>query len=88
MKLEIRHIAKLARLEISEQEAEQLARDIEAILQMAGRLPENADAQTGLEAGCPAPLRRDIRTPSASREALLANAPEQRDGYLVVPKTV
>lgn len=88
MKLEIRHIAKLARLEISEQEAEQLARDIEAILQMAGRLPENADAQTGLEADRPAPLRQDIRTPSAYREALLANAPEQRDGYLVVPKTV
>ena len=51
-------------------------------------LPENAGAQTGLEADRPAPLRRDICTPSASREALLANAPELRDGYLVVPKTV
>ena len=88
MKMDIRHIAKLARLEVSEQEAEQLGRDMEAILQLAGRLPADADAQAGLEAGRPAPLRPDVRTPSAALEDMLANAPEQSGGYLVVPKPV
>ncbi|MFQ8600149.1 MAG: Asp-tRNA(Asn)/Glu-tRNA(Gln) amidotransferase subunit GatC [Oscillospiraceae bacterium] len=85
--MDIRHIAKLAQLEVSEREAEQLGRDMEAILQLAGRLPADAGC-TGRAGGrSSGPLRQDVRTPAALEE-MLANAPEQSGGYLVVPKTV
>ncbi len=86
--MDIRHIAGLAALHLDDDETEIYRRDMEAIMAMIDQLPEvsgdmlpdPSDAmllREDLVADCP-----------CTREALLQNAPQTRDGCVVVPKTV
>jgi len=89
---EVRHIAKLARLGIAEEEVGKFQKDLTAILDMVEKLKEvNVDNVeptthvTGLENR----TRSDEgeKKESEVRSAILANAPETKDGYIKV-KTV
>lgn len=86
---EVEHVAKLARLEVSEEEKVIFARQLSAILSYMDQLKE-LDT-TGVEPTAtvlPAAnvFREDEVRPSLPREQALANAPEQVDGFFRVPK--
>ena len=85
MKIDIAHIAKLSRLQISPDKFET---DMAAIVDMVDRLPDVEDELT-LDAEHPMKLREDVAVEHKfRREEMLANAPEVQSGCLVVPKTV
>jgi aspartyl-tRNA(Asn)/glutamyl-tRNA(Gln) amidotransferase subunit C len=81
----------LSKLKIASSERERTMREMETLLSYVERLNEvDTEGVLPLSHGEPAgdSLREDIVTNPAGREAVLLNAPEQRDGQLVVPKTV
>lgn len=85
---ETRRIARLARLELAEAELAPLAQQLAAILEHVGRLPPlGASSPASSESCVPAPRADQVRR-SLSAEAALAQAPQQRAGYFVVPKVV
>lgn len=89
MKIDIKHIAKLARLKMDEQQEEKFARQMEDIISMVEKLPEIEGVATGLDPEHPMKLREDIAVKSeAGREDILANAPKVEAGCVVVPRIV
>lgn len=88
---EVKKIAKLSRLELSEQKLASFQQDLSKILDYIDKLNE-LDTE-GVEASyCRARnienLREDIAKPSMDREKILKNAPEQEDGAFKVPTVV
>ncbi|HLS90460.1 MAG TPA: Asp-tRNA(Asn)/Glu-tRNA(Gln) amidotransferase subunit GatC [Limnochordia bacterium] len=86
---DVEHIARLARLALSEEEKELIQRQLETILEYAAILNE-VDTE-GVEPSAHVValtnvLRPDERRPSMPKEKALANAPEARDGYFYVPR--
>jgi aspartyl-tRNA(Asn)/glutamyl-tRNA(Gln) amidotransferase subunit C len=85
---DVLHVAKLARLEIPEDEIEQVQAELGAILEAVGKVSELDLA--GVEpTSHPLDLvnvwREDEPRPSLSREEALANAPDPADGAFRVP---
>ena len=88
---EVRGVALLARLELSDDELEDQARHINDLLTQFTSLQalEVSDIQpTSHSFPLVNVFRDDVVVPSLSREAALANAPESRDGCIVVPRIV
>lgn len=88
---EVRHIAHLARLEVSEERLEQLSGEVNHILDWIEQL--NAVDIEGVEPMTSAVeaslyLREDKVAPKATREDVLKNAPKSEEGFFVVPKAV
>ena len=86
---EVEHVAKLARLELSEDEKGTFARQLSAILTYIDQL-KTLDT-TGVEPTATVlptdnVFRDDEVRPSLSQEKALANAPEQADGFFQVPR--
>jgi len=85
---EVRHIAWLARLGLTETEVERFRADLSAILEHFQSLEaldtSNVPAAThaSLQHNV---LRADIPSPSLSCTEVLANAPESEDCYIRVP---
>lgn len=85
----VKHIAKLARLGITDEETVKLQKDLTAILDFIGKLSEvNVDniEPTAQATGLSNVWRTDekIKRNEESRERLLDNAPETKDGYIKV----
>jgi aspartyl-tRNA(Asn)/glutamyl-tRNA(Gln) amidotransferase subunit C len=85
---EVLHVAKLARLALSEEEIERFRAQLSAILEAVGKVSE-----LDLE-GVPATshpldlvnvLAEDAPAPCLSREDALANAPDPEGGFFGVP---
>ncbi|MBZ4669813.1 MAG: Asp-tRNA(Asn)/Glu-tRNA(Gln) amidotransferase subunit GatC [Oscillospiraceae bacterium] len=88
MKIDIKHIAKLARLRIDEQKFEKFEKDMQSIVDMIENLPD-INEELALDKENPMALRKDKAvTNKFTREELLKNAPQVQAGCLVVPKTV
>jgi len=90
-KQEVEHVAKLARLELSDDEQEKLTDQLSNILTYVEKLKE-LDT-TGVEPTSHVldinnVMREDRGAPSLSRERALANAPEQAAGHYRVPKII
>ena len=90
-KQDVEHVAKLARLEITETEKETFAQQLSGILTYVEKL--NALKMEGVEPtatvlGQTNVFREDKARPSLSVEKALANAPERTDGFFVVPKII
>ena len=88
---EARKVALLARLELTEEEIEEQARHLNGLLAVFAEM-QTLDV-TGVEPTAHAfpvynVFREDEVRPSLPREAVLANAPEARDGLFVVPRIV
>ncbi len=88
---EIRKVALLARLELSDVELDEQAKHFNDLLLQFDIL-QSVDV-SGIEPTSHSiplvnVLREDIARPSLSREQALANAPESRDGCIVVPRIV
>lgn len=88
MKIDIKHVAKLARLRIEDDRIEKFENEMLSIIEMVENLPEITGSDSGLDRNNPMELRQDIVEPSMKRDLVLANAPEVRSGCIVVPKTV
>ena len=88
MKIDIKHVAKLARLRIEDDQVEKFETQMLSILDMVENLPELSGNSSGLDREHPMELRPDEVKPSMKRDLLLQNAPESRSGCLLVPKTV
>lgn len=86
---DVDHVAKLARLEITADERERYASQLNAILEHADGLAK-ADVQGVEPTAHILPLknvwRPDAVTPSLPREEVLANAPDKAKGCFRVPK--
>ena len=88
---QVRHIAKLARIAMSEEEIERLVPDLNNILGWVEQLGEvNTDGVEPLTAVIDQKLRLrgDAVTDGDCREEILANAPDAEHGFFAVPKVI
>lgn len=88
---DVKHVADLARLKLSSEEMQRLTQQMEGIIAFADKLSE-LDTE-GVEPTAHAiPMqnvfREDVCLPSYDREKLLANAPAQDSGCVMVPQVV
>ena len=87
----VRHIARLARLQMSDAEVEAMVPELNNILGWVEQLGEvNTDGVEPLTAVIDQPLRlrKDEVTDGGVRDAVLANAPEAQHGFFAVPKVI
>lgn len=88
MNIDIKHIAKLARLKIEDNQLEKFESEMQNIVNMVENLPD-IDDELALDEKNPMILRKDKAvTDKYTRQELMANAPQVKAGCLVVPKTV
>ena len=88
MNIDIKHIAKLSRLKIDDDELEKFEADMQNIVEMVERMP-NIDEELTIDENNAMKRREDKAvTNKYTREELLSNAPFVKAGCLVVPKTV
>lgn len=88
MNIDIKHIAKLARLRIEDDQLDKFESEIENIVGMVEKLPDIQDEMT-LDPDNPMILRKDVAVQDKfTRQELMQNAPQVKAGCLVVPKTV
>ena len=91
---EVRHVADLANLALSEPEIARMAKDLDGILGHMDKLNEldttgvEPMAQVLFDAGDTATLREDRERPPLSNADAVANAPETSGGYYKVPKVI
>ena len=86
-----RHIAKLARIAMSDEEIERLAPELNNILGWVEQLEEvNTDGVEPLATVIDQKmrLRDDVVTEGDIRDEILANAPEAQHGFFAVPKVI
>lgn len=85
---EVRRIAFLARLKLSQEEEKRYARQLSAILDYAARLQEvdtSTIPPTATVLPLRAPMRADVARASTPRDKLLANAAAKKAGMFQVP---
>lgn len=88
MNIDIKHIAKLARLRIEDDQLDKFESEMENIVGMVEKLPDIQDEMT-LDSDNPMILRKDVAVQDKfTRQELMQNAPQVKAGCLVVPKTV
>ena len=88
---QVRHIARLARIAMSDQEIERLAPELNNILGWVEQLAEvNTDGVEPLATVIDQKLRLrdDVVTDGNIRDDILANAPEAQHGFFAVPKVI
>ena len=87
----VRHIARLARLKMSDAEVEAMVPELNNILGWVEQLGEvNTDGVEPLTAVIDQPLRlrEDRVTDGGIRDEVLANAPGAQHGFFAVPKVI
>jgi aspartyl-tRNA(Asn)/glutamyl-tRNA(Gln) amidotransferase subunit C len=86
---DVRHVAMLARLGLTDERARELTRDLNTILEHMDVLTKVKTAGAGEAAGIGAAgmrLREDHGPPIRLAEPPEAFAPEMRDGFFIVPR--
>lgn len=90
-KIDVRYVAHLARLHLTDEEAARFQGQIEQILGHVKELSKlNVDGVEPTAHAMPMNnvFRKDEAKPCMDREKALANAPKERHGQFVVPKIV
>ena len=86
---EVAHLAKLARIDMSESELDHLSNELDVILTAVARVSEVAGADVA-PTSHPLPLlnvfREDEVRPSLSAQEALSGAPAREDGRFKVPQ--
>jgi aspartyl-tRNA(Asn)/glutamyl-tRNA(Gln) amidotransferase subunit C len=88
---DVEHVARLARLELSEGEKKKFARQLNDILVYMEKLGElNTGGVEPLTHVLPLKnvFRKDETRPGLGRAEVLNNAPEKRDGFFKVPPVI
>lgn len=88
---EVEHVARLARLELSDADKERMRRELDSILSYIDKL--RALDTEGVEPTSHAipmtnVMREDAPRPSFPQEEMLANAPERSGEFFRVPKII
>lgn len=88
---EVAHVARLARLAMTEAEMDEFTGQLNAILEYADKL-NHIDTQNIVPTAHVLPLknvfREDQVRPGLPRDEALANAPEEEDGMFRVPRVI
>ena len=86
----IKHIAKLAKIELKENELPILSKQIEQILEYVEQLNEIDDSKEPLEnlTGNFNRLRKDTVVNFNNKEKIISNAPKSKDNFILVPKVL
>ncbi len=88
---EVSHVANLARLRLSPEEVETMARQLDDILTYVAKLNEldtEGITPTTHAISIVNAFREDEVKPSLDREKTLANGPQQNGEFFVVPKII
>ena len=88
---QVRHIAKLARIAMSDDEIARLVPELNGIIDWVEQLAEvNTDGVEPLTAVIDQKLRLrdDVVNDGGCRDAVLANAPAAEHGFFAVPKVI
>ena len=91
---DVRRVAELANLALSDEEIARMARDLSGILEHVNKLNEldttdvEPMSQVLFETAETAALREDRERPPLSNHDALANAPLAGGGYFKVPKVI
>ncbi|HEY6837160.1 MAG TPA: Asp-tRNA(Asn)/Glu-tRNA(Gln) amidotransferase subunit GatC [Geobacteraceae bacterium] len=88
---EVEHVAKLARLELSEEEMTTFTGQMDAILAYVDTLKElDTDGVVATAHAVPVEnaFREDLVTPSIGTDNALANAPARVADFFLVPKVI
>ncbi len=80
---EVRHVAELARVDLTDGEVDQFTRQFADVLEYFDSLDEVPEVDR--EADLTNVMRADEERDSLDREAALRNAPETEDGYFKGP---
>ena len=84
MNIDIKHIAKLARLRIEDDQLDKFESEMQNIVGMVEKLPDIQDEMT-LDPDNPMILRKDVAVQDKfTRQELMQNAPQVKAGCLVV----
>lgn len=86
--IDIAHVARLARLDLSAEELEGYKTQLSAILDHAAlvqRLEGDPQSESAHPLGLVNVFRDDELRESLDREEVLAQAPDSEDGYFIVP---
>jgi aspartyl-tRNA(Asn)/glutamyl-tRNA(Gln) amidotransferase subunit C len=88
---EVEHVARLARLKVTDEDVSSLTLQMNNILTYIDKLSEldTSDIEPMAHAlSLPTPFRQDVAKPSLNIDESLANAPERNNNFLVVPKVI
>jgi aspartyl-tRNA(Asn)/glutamyl-tRNA(Gln) amidotransferase subunit C len=88
---QVRHIAKLARIAMSDDEIERLAPELNNILgwvEQLGEVDTNGVEPLTAVIDQKLRLRDDVVTEGNIRDEILANAPDAQHGFFAVPKVI
>lgn len=88
IEIDIAHVARLARLDLSPRELDEYKAQLAAILDHAAKV-QSLEGEPEVEASHPLHLentyRADETRPSLDRDEVLAQAPESENGFFVAP---
>jgi aspartyl-tRNA(Asn)/glutamyl-tRNA(Gln) amidotransferase subunit C len=88
---QVRHVARLARMELAEDEERHLQADLSAILTYIDKLNQldTKDIEPTAQVGAAGvPMRDDQVTNQPAADAMLANAPARQNHFFRVPKII
>lgn len=88
MDMDIKRLAKLARLKFTPEEEAKYAAQMTNIVAMVEQLPDLDASGPLIDPDNPMEFRKDEVERKYNRTELIANAPEVQAGCIVVPKTV
>ena len=88
MEIDIKHIAKLAKLSIPAEKEEDVKAGMIDFIQMVENLPDLPTGGTLIDPSDVMELREDYVKPSYPRDEMLKNAPTTRAGCILIPKVV
>jgi aspartyl-tRNA(Asn)/glutamyl-tRNA(Gln) amidotransferase subunit C len=85
---QVKHVAHLARLAITEEEAERMRKDLDGIITYAEQMNELDTEQiepTSHVLNMKNVMRKDVSQKGLAVEDVVKNAPDAEDGYIRVP---
>ncbi|MGI5895766.1 MAG: Asp-tRNA(Asn)/Glu-tRNA(Gln) amidotransferase subunit GatC [Oscillospiraceae bacterium] len=88
MEIDIKHIAKLSRLKVDDNDVQKFEKEMQAIIQMVEKLPDMPTDVVLIDPEHPMKLREDVVNHEYRRDDILKNAPQVQAGCVVVPKVV
>ena len=88
MDIDIKHIAKLSRLKVDDNDVQKFEKEMQAIIQMVEKLPDMPTDVVLIDPEHPMKLREDVVNHEYRRDDILINAPQVQAGCVVVPKVV
>lgn len=88
MKVDIKHLAKLSRLNTTPEEEKRFETQMQSIIEMVEKLPELKSDDSLVDPSNPMKCREDIPENHFKREEILKNAPKVQAGCVVVPKVI